>query len=171
LSNPLDKINDKGKRTIEMLTNTGFLPEDKIFDITEFMLKEAIRVYGLFSNGGNNKFSYGYARKMWGLNLLGLKISRGATYRECKEGMVYLIGNPAWPEYLKIGMTIDSEARLDSYQTYDPLHRYYIKNYEFCLNRRTAEKALLRKFNIHLVRGEWIKFADSLEVIQAVRKY
>lgn len=171
MSNPLDKLNDKGREVIEVLTKTGFLPEEKNFDIKEYMLKEAIRMYGLLSHGGNNKFSYGYARKMWGLNLLGLKISRGATYRDCKEGMVYLIGNPAWPEYLKIGMTIDSEARLESYQTYDPLRRYYIKNYEFCLNRKSAEKALLKKFNFHIVRGEWIKFSDSLEVIQTVRKY
>jgi len=171
LSNPLDKANEKSKKTIEILIKTGFLSEEKNFDISEFLLKEAIRVYGLMSPGGNKKFSFGYARKIWGINLLRLKISRGATYRECKEGLVYLIGNHAWPEYLKIGMTIDTEARLDSYQTYDPLRRYYIKHYEFCRNRKSAEKELLKKFNLHVVRGEWIKFSDSIRVIETIRKY
>lgn len=148
------------------------IPSYITFDITEDMLREAIRVYGsLGTTSGNKKFQYSLARKIHGLNLLKLKFSRGAKSRECKEGLVYLIANPAWPEHLKVGMTIDLESRLASYQTYDPFKAYYIKNYEFCLDRKTAEQELLEKLNLHVEEGEWIRHSDSLGVIQILRSF
>lgn len=40
------------------------------------------------------------------------------------SGFVYAIVNPIWPNWVKIGMSVDWEARLKSYQTGDP-HRSY----------------------------------------------
>lgn len=148
----------------------GIVPSRGAFDITDNMLKKAMDIYGE-GRTGNGKFNFGLARKLHGLNLLKLKFFRGAKLRDCKEGMVYLIANPCWAAYLKIGMTIDLDVRLKSYQTYDPFQRFYVKNYEFCIDRRVAEKELLEKFNLHLSAGEWIKHNRSLEVIQHIRRY
>ena len=163
--------NERSHKTFEILEEQGVIPPYSAFDITEEMISEAIRVYGTLSPTGNGKFQYGLARKIHGLNFLKLKFSRGAKIKDCKEGMVYLIANSAWPEHLKIGMTIDLESRLSSYQTYDPFKAYYIKNYEFCLDRRAAEQELLDRFNIHVEEGEWIKHSDSLEVIKILRTF
>ena len=173
MSNP----NDKSYRTLDLLSESGIVPSYTTFDITEEMIAEAVRIYGTLSGRieppikKKRNFDYNLARKIWGLNLLRLKFSRGAKSKDCKEGLVYLIANPAWPEHLKIGMTIDTESRLVSYQTYDPFKAFYIKNYEFCLNRRAAEKDLLERFNIHVEEGEWIKYSDSAEIIRFLRKY
>lgn len=171
MSNPLESLTEKSLRTIEYLIKQGIVPAHRInFDITEHMLENAIRIYGQMGNG-NGKFNFHLARKLHGLNLLMLKFSRGAKLKDCKEGMVYLIANPCWPAYLKIGMTIDLDARLKSYQTYDPFQRFYVKNYEFCIDRRLAEKELLEKFQFHLSSGEWIKHGYSNEVIRTLRRY
>ena len=165
----LEKINHRTKRVIEILTERKIVPTIRIFDITERMLEEAVRIYGEMFGTGNGRFNYGYARRLWGLNLLRLKFSRGAKPSECRGGMVYLIANPAWPKYLKIGMSVDTEKRLASYQTYDPLKRYYIKHYEFVLDRREAEKRLLDEFQINLVDGEWVEYANGLTIINVCR--
>lgn len=161
----------KVHRTLDDLVDREIIPPYKSFDITEDMLSEYVKVYGNLDGGGKRKFEYGLARKFAGLNILGLKFSRGSKVKDGKEGMVYLIANPAWPEHLKIGMTIDVDDRLASYQTYDPFKAFFVKNYEFCLDRRVAEQQLLERFDIHLVEGEWIKHSDSLEIIKFLRTY
>ena len=172
MSNPIENfanVNEKGIKTLDILSERNIVPPYTAFDLTEEMIASAIKIYGSLSDGGNKKFSYNLARKIWGLNLLRLKFSRGAKPRDCKEGAVYVIANPAWPDYLKIGMTVDTESRLSSYQTYDPHKAFYIKTYEFCLDRRDAEKELLETFNFHLQDGEWVKSSDSAEIIRFLR--
>lgn len=160
---------DRIKRTVEILIERFAIPNKAVFNITEDMLDEYIEVYGSLGSGENRKFQRSFARKLAGLELLRLKFFRGAAVKDCKEGMVYLIGNPAWPDHLKIGMTVDITARLGSYQTYDPYKKFYVARYEFCLDRRAAEDKLLKDFGIHLVDGEWIKHSDSLRIIDVIR--
>lgn len=157
--------------TVKILSETEVIPPYSAFDITEDMLKEYIRVYGTLGPRGNGKFQYGYARKLAGLELLRLKFSRGAKPKDCNEGMVYLISNPSWPGLLKIGMTVDIVARLESYQTYDPYKKFRVEHYDFCLNRRGAEQQLLEKFDVYLVDGEWVKISDALSVVNVLRNY
>jgi hypothetical protein len=172
LSNPKDVgRTERIAETVRLLSVADIVPPYTTFDITEEMLAEYIRVYGSLGPKGNGKFHYGFARKLAGLELLRLKFHRGAKPKDCKEGQVYLIGNPAWPEHIKIGMSVDSDARLDSYQTYDPFRAYYIKNYEFVLDRRAAEKKLIDDFGFHLLEGEWVKYSDSSKIIKAIRTF
>src|SRR5277367_2052421 len=106
MSNPnLVGRTDRIKKTVDILIEKGFVPTYQAFDITEFMLDKYIETYGSIEEGTNKKFQRNYARKLAGLELLRLKFSRGAKVKNCKEGMVYLIANPGWPDYLKIGMT------------------------------------------------------------------
>lgn len=48
------------------------------------------------------------------------------TIDKVKVGWVYLIGNPAWPDWIKIGKAISAEDRLNGYQTSSPHRDYYI---------------------------------------------
>ena len=168
---PKELTAEKVQDTIHDLISREVVPPYSAFDITEYMLSEYVRVYGSFDGGGKRKFDYDFARKIAGMNLLNLKFSRGAKTKDCKEGMVYLIANPAWPDHLKIGMTIDIGDRLSSYQTYDPFKAYYVKHYEFTLDRRVSEKKLLEDFEIHLVDGEWVKHSDALSIIKVLKTY
>ncbi len=78
------------------------------------------------------------------------------NYERSKEGQVYILCNPAFPAWCKVGMAIDAEDRLRQYQTASPYRDYeLVKTYDTD-NRRTAEAyahALLE--NYYKRRGEW----------------
>lgn len=74
-------------------------------------------------------------------------------------GYVYAIGNPAWPDYVKIGSTIDITDRLRTYQTSSPLRDYYIISYFFSTNRLGDEALLHNNFSDRSL--EWCKIDSS----------
>lgn len=83
------------------------------------------------------------------------------TYKleSIKEGYVYAITNPAWPEWVKIGMAIDADDRCNGYQTSSPFRDYTIEHVVVTNNRRAAE-AEAHKLATRIskeVRGEWFK--------------
>ena len=41
------------------------------------------------------------------------------------KGYVYAITNPAWPGWVKVGMAVDSNDRLNSYQTSSPFRDFF----------------------------------------------
>jgi hypothetical protein len=49
-----------------------------------------------------------------------------ALYDKHVQGEVYVITNPAWEGWVKVGMAIDAEDRLKSYQTSSPLRDYVL---------------------------------------------
>jgi len=162
-------MNEKAKSTIAILEYEKTIPSEGSFIIDEDLVKEYIVAYKSVCN--NKKGLSGLsekrlARKIAALNLMITLDSRNEKY-EC--GFVYVIANPAWPEHLKIGMTTEMNDRLASYQTGDPHRKYYIKHYEFVLNRRETEKSILQKFNINIEKGEWIKEVDSKAVFDYIQ--
>ena len=60
-------------------------------------------------------------------------------YNKPKEGDVYVIANKAWDGWVKIGMAVDAEDRLNSYQTSSPHRDYVLIHKEFFHDRRRAE--------------------------------
>lgn len=83
-----------------------------------------------------------------------------------KEGYVYLITNPAWPNYVKIGSAIDVNDRLSSYQTSSPLRDFKLEFYFLSPDRLKDEKAL---HELCLERNsEWCKI--ELDTIKSVCK-
>ena len=83
------------------------------------------------------------------------------TYKldSIKEGYVYAITNPAWPEWVKIGMAIDADDRCNGYQTSSPFRDYKIEHVVVTNNRRDAE-AEAHKAATKMAketRGEWFK--------------
>lgn len=88
------------------------------------------------------------------------------------DGVVYAIGNPAFPGWIKVGRAYDFETRLRSYQTGDPNRSYteiYKRNFE---NRITAETLVHEKLKRLGVawKGEWfcVKEETVIEVIDSL---
>ncbi len=82
-----------------------------------------------------------------------------SNYNKSKEGEVYAIVNKAWDGWVKIGMAVDAEDRLNSYQTSSPHRDYILIHKEFFSDRRRAEaqahreaRKVAKKHN-----SEWFK--------------
>ena len=71
-----------------------------------------------------------------------LEISRNALrqYNKQKDGYVYVISNPAWRGWYKVGMAVDSQDRCGSYQTSSPHRDYRLEYSKYFLNRKVAEE-------------------------------
>ena len=82
-----------------------------------------------------------------------------------KEGYVYAISNPAWPEWIKIGMAIDAEDRLNGYQTSSPMRDYKLIHSISTQDRgrleRIAHKAAAQCGE---KQGEWFKITSKQAV-------
>lgn len=79
-------------------------------------------------------------------------------FGEVVEGQVYVITNPNFPEWVKVGMAVDSEDRLNGYQTSSPF-RDYMLNYRWDVNnRRSAESEAHSELQkLYERRSEWFK--------------
>ena len=96
------------------------------------------------------------------------------NYSSTKEGHVYVITNAAWPEWVKVGMAIDAEDRLSSYQTSSPFRDYEIQYSVYCKDRRELEsKAHKAVGSIASDRNnEWFKASveDAVDCITGIIK-
>ena len=95
-----------------------------------------------------------------------------SDYSKIKEGFVYILTNPAWKGWLKVGMAIDANDRHNSYQTSSPYRDYTLRYKKFFTNRSKAEqevhKILINKgktFN-----GEWFQVSvkEAKKTIEAL---
>lgn len=85
-----------------------------------------------------------------------IKYTVRKLFDEVQKGQVYIIVNPAFPGWCKIGMAVDAEDRLKQYQTSSPYRDYeLIKAYDTD-DRRTAEKAAHELLaQTHERKSEW----------------
>lgn len=74
-----------------------------------------------------------------------------------KAGYLYIITNPAFPNFVKIGTTHNLKQRLHVYQTGDPSRSYKIEYSLFHVRFREAEKKikLYMKPFAKSIRNEW----------------
>jgi len=91
-----------------------------------------------------------------------------------KSGHVYIISNPAWPNWVKVGMAIDSRDRCNSYQTSSP-YRDYVMHYAISSDDRRksesdAHTALEKLADSR--KGEWFKIPvdSAVECITGITK-
>ncbi len=84
-----------------------------------------------------------------------------SRYESSKEGEVYIITNPAWKGWLKIGMAVDAEDRCNGYQTSSPKRDYKLMFKRFFDDRRNAERKAHQLINKKAKgrNGEWFKIA------------
>jgi hypothetical protein len=81
------------------------------------------------------------------------------NYPKSTIGCVYVIENPAWPEWVKVGKAIDAEARLNSYQTSDPFRAYILHHHIEVPNRHESELKVHQELELVCDgrRNEWFK--------------
>lgn len=86
------------------------------------------------------------------------------------DGFVYVITNPAWPDYVKIGSAINPSNRLRDYQTYCPTRSYTLEHAVYARDRRAAEADVHWVFEDYRVAGEWFRVSvdEAREVLNAV---
>ena len=93
-------------------------------------------------------------------------------YANTTEGYVYIINNPCWNGWVKVGMAIDAEDRCKQYQTSSPFRDYklcYLKHFE---DRKIAEQSAhkeLKKITA-TYNGEWFQTSvkEAKKTIEAL---
>ncbi len=123
---------------------------------------------GYLQQGGNiSRLVFGKIKKPKAIT----KIAN-LLYDKEKSGHVYVITNPAWKGWVKVGMAIDAEDRCKQYQTSSPYRDYTLQYKKFFTNRSKAEqevhKILINKgktFN-----GEWFQVSvkEAKKTIEAL---
>jgi hypothetical protein len=113
-----------------------------------------------------NKFKqkYGTGNRMLA-KLLGHKTAK--TFEKIKEGEVYIIYNPSFPSWIKVGMAVDSEDRLKQYQTGSPYRDYRVHaSYPVSDRRKSEAEAHELLSQNHERKGEW--FVCSTVVAETI---
>ena len=80
-------------------------------------------------------------------------------YESTTEGYVYVISNPSFDGWLKVGMAVDAEDRCNQYQTGSPHRDYRLLYSRRFKDRREAETLTMRKLKkvVKEHNGEWFK--------------
>jgi len=94
-----------------------------------------------------------------------------AKYETSVEGQVYIITNPSFDGWVKVGMAIDSEDRLNGYQTSSPFRDYFLHSFWDVSDRRQAEATAHAELEKTYERkGEWFKCTpeQAKEVISGI---
>ncbi len=84
-------------------------------------------------------------------------------YEKTDEGYVYIITNPCWSNWVKVGMAIDAEDRCKQYQTSSPFRDYKLCYSKFFDDRKEAEAKAhsLLKESAEERKGEWFKITQD----------
>jgi hypothetical protein len=102
----------------------------------------------------------------------GAAFSSFEKYESSTEGEVYILTNPAWKGWFKVGMAIDSEDRCRGYQTSSPLRDYKIEYRKEFKDRRSAESTAHRRLKriCKDFAGEWFytNINKVKEVIESI---
>jgi len=161
-------IMKKSQKVIDELIQREIIPKNGLFDVDLKMIDSYYEiyqeVYPPLANRKMMKSNIKFAKKLAGLILMNLNIDRmpkvtveKSNLLNIKCGMIYLISNPAFPGYYKIGMTKDIDNRLSQYQTGDPHRAYKIEHYIFVEDARAEERKFLNEMKLDLAKGEWVK--------------
>ena len=92
-------------------------------------------------------------------------------YDTARDGYVYVISNPAWCGWYKVGMALDAEDRLNSYQTSTPLRDYVLHYSKYFSNRRNAEAIAHKNIGkvAEMLKGEWF-YVDKKTAINIIEE-
>lgn len=100
------------------------------------------------------------------LSTFGYKQRKSEKRKTTGVGWIYVITNPAWPAYCKIGRTTNLPGRHRTFQTASP-HR----DFELRFSRRfadvcLAERALKKSLPGFRAKGEWhLLHADDATIL------
>ena len=80
------------------------------------------------------------------------------NFKTNPEGQVYIITNPAWEGWVKVGMAVDAEDRAGGYQTSSPYRDYELAYVVDTKDRRATEaETHARLGELFEQRNEWFK--------------
>ena len=80
------------------------------------------------------------------------------NFKDNPQGQVYVITNPAWEGWVKVGMAVDAEDRAGNYQTSSPYRDYELAYVVDTPDRRATEaEAHKRLSDMFEQRNEWFK--------------
>ena len=87
------------------------------------------------------------------------------NYETSKQGQVYVIINPSFPRWCKVGMAVDANDRLKQYQTASPFRNYQLMAVYDTNDRRQSEVEAHAGLDKHFEkRGEWFACDFSLAI-------
>jgi len=88
------------------------------------------------------------------------------------KGEIYIISNPAWKGWIKVGKSINADKRLSQFQAGCPLKDFKIVKIITVKNQIKAEKKVLEfmKFFAEDNNGEWIKI-NTDKAIEILNTY
>ena len=97
------------------------------------------------------------------------------VYNQVKEGSVYIMENPAWKGWVKVGMAVDPTDRLKNYQTSSPFRDYTLLYAYTVDDRRAAESAA----HVRLAKecdniNEWFRLPASIAnelILEVIHEY
>lgn len=102
----------------------------------------------------------------------GAAFSALAGYTKTTKGHVYVISNPCWEGWVKVGMAVDSKDRCNQYQTSSPFRDYKLCHTKCFDDRRAAEQSAHKKLKKISTKhkGEWFKVSvnDAIKLIEAI---
>jgi hypothetical protein len=121
-----------------------------------------------------------YVKESHPLHKPGRYISRGdANFdslqkdKKVKEGYVYVITNPAWPDWVKIGCAVDAQNRFKDYHTYSPMRDYQLVHTIATPDREKAERVAHKAAAMCGKRqGEWFKIPseEAVTILQHIKE-
>jgi hypothetical protein len=84
---------------------------------------------------------------------------------------IYIVTNPAWINYVKIGRTYDIKRRLEIYQTHSPLRDYEAYYLKKVSNIRDLERYFKSNFK-STGNGEWVEIDkdEAVKIIETLGK-
>ena len=91
------------------------------------------------------------------------------AFNRIKEGYIYAISNPAWAGWIKIGMAVDADDRLQNYQTSSPFRDYHIEAKIFTTDKKKLEEIAHKEASkLGVKLGEWFKI-NKLQAIALIK--
>lgn len=118
---------------------------------SRFVYKESNKVYKLLIDC--------YERALASVSLFFFKNNISSSI-----GYVYLISNPAFPNYIKIGYSQDAQSRLSMYQVSTPFKDFKLEKYIIVRNAYCLEQNILQKYKTSLANGEWV-YCDNINIL------
>ena len=82
------------------------------------------------------------------------------NFKDSSQGQVYIVTNPAWEGWVKVGMAVDAEDRLKNYQTSSPYRDYSLVYAIDTPDRRYTERMMHDILNGMMTlekQNEWFK--------------
>jgi hypothetical protein len=170
---------DKERIVLESLIEDGIITATGQVTVTDNILSAYSDRYNLIFGKKSASFDKGqikFFKKMAALTFMRLNESRLESISVIKNarnkhttGFLYLISNPVYPGYYKVGITKNVEGRLASYQTYDPLRRFKVEHYTYCDDIREEERRIIKQFSVDIKNGEWVKSDNALSILRTVK--